>query len=122
MAANEYNVGTSTAVFDNYTTFTVALSGCTASSVIGYCELIINYEWTPAVNTSYSALVSEAALSLPAVMEARANTSRVLDTIQNVKSNVEFGTNVMKTVMDLGRSASSMMSTARVGMSMLALM
>lgn len=58
-----------------FTTFTMGFSGCAVSSVVGYLEVVINYEWIPAAYTGYVGLATPSAKHSPLVMDARANVS-----------------------------------------------
>lgn len=65
----------------HFTTALLALTGCAASSVIGYLETVINYEWTPRIGTSMAVMATPAAPANPAVLTARA---RLFDGAQTI--------------------------------------
>jgi hypothetical protein len=59
----------------------IAIGGATASTAVGYIELIINYEWLPVNSSGYATAATAAAPSVPKIMDARSNLFSKVETV-----------------------------------------
>lgn len=69
-----------------HTGFMLTVSGATASSTLGYIEVIINYEWLPSITSGFQSMASPAAQNVPTVMNARADALSHVPLVANVES------------------------------------
>jgi hypothetical protein len=60
----------------------------TASTLVGYCEVITNYEWLPDAGTQYQYYTTPAAPNVPLIMDSVNKMSSVTDNIKVITDGV----------------------------------
>lgn len=104
-ASNMYVTGFGTSDFNDWTLSYLAITGATASTVVGSIELVVNYEWLPRSASGLGPIATAAAPNIPVVNQLRANAYSVMDTIQTVKDVGETSYSVLKTIKDVAETA-----------------
>lgn len=107
--SNEYISPTATPA---YTTLLITMTGGAASvNVIGYLELVINYEWVPIAGTAYVGMATQAAPNIPEVLSGRAHVASNTNNLQLTDDTSKIGDSVMATAMDYVKTATDVIST-----------